>query len=114
MPSKKQLLEKIESLEHAIEHLVSDVRELQNDLSHDIEVRKEERHPLLGFPINNPGTFVTTNGKINAILYHLNLEITAVPPKNLPPSIEVKKTVTPRKRKAAKKGVEGEKSSKTA
>lgn len=113
MIRKKDLLDRILVLEQTVESLTSSVRELQNDLSHDIEVRQPKYAPL-GYEIHPGGTYVTTNGKINAIIDHLKLDIKAVPPQKLPPKIEVTKEVTPRKRKAAKKGVEGEKSSQTA
>ena len=103
MIRNKDLLDRIHVLEHTVEALTKIVGEVENDLSHDIEVREPKYAPL-GHEIHPGGTYVTTNGKINAIIDHLKLDIKAVPQQKLPPKIEVTKEVTPRKRKAAKKG----------
>lgn len=99
MPSKKFLQEQIDDLEakndsqdRVIVQLQKAVRELQNDLSHDVEVRENT-------PCQTGGTYVTTCGKLNAIAEHLGLEIEGVPPEITPPTIKVTKP-----RKNAKKG----------
>lgn len=110
MPSKKELFKRIEHLENHIERLETDFatrfRELGHELSHDLEVRHQNTHM--------EETRTTIRGDVNAIIDHLGLEITAKSPEVIPPSIKVNKTVKPRKRTAAKKGVKNEESSQAA
>lgn len=105
MIRKKDLLDRICVLEQTVESLTSSVQELQNELSHDIE-HKPRLH-VYGSIYQQETTRTTITGKVNAIIDHLKLDIKAVPPQKLPPKIEVTKEVTPRKRKAAKKGGRG-------
>ena len=86
MITKKKLNKRISELEHKVKiyniefnTLVEKIRELEMELSRDIEVRK------------NDIARVTTKGSISAIAKYLGISIEANPGKVVPPSTKVKK-----------------------